>query len=157
MPANDFTVSILVDQSPKEVFDAVNDVRGWWSGEITGPTDQLGEEFTYRYQDLHRSTQRVVTLDPGRKVVWRVEDAELSFVPDRTEWNGTEIVFDIAKKGKQTELTFTHVGLVPRIQCFGDCSGAWTFYIQDSLRKRIETGRREPNPKEFKPRKAAKK
>jgi hypothetical protein len=153
MKGENFTVVIRVDRSPQEVYDAVNDVRSWWSGEIDGPTDRLGGVWTYRYQDLHRSTQRVTTLEPGKKVVWHVEDADLSFVKDRKEWNGTDIVFDIAKKGGQTELRFTHVGLRPTIQCYGDCSGAWTFYIQDSLQKRIVNGKGSPNPKERKSKK----
>jgi activator of Hsp90 ATPase-like protein len=150
MKGENFTVVIRVDRSPQEVYDAVNDVRSWWSGEIDGPTDRLGGVWTYRYQDLHRSTQKVTRLEPGKKVVWHVEDADLSFVKDRKEWNGTDIVFDIAKKGGQTELRFTHVGLRPTIQCYGDCSGAWTFYIQDSLQKRIVNGKGSPNPKERK-------
>jgi|SRR5580658_4725533 Activator of Hsp90 ATPase homolog 1-like protein len=153
MKGENFTVVIRVDRSPQEVYDAVNDVRSWWSGEIDGPTDRLGGVWTYRYQDLHRSTQKVTTLEPGKKVVWHVEDADLSFVKDRKEWNGTDIVFDIAKKGGQTELRFTHVGLRPTIQCYGDCSGAWTFYIQDSLQKRIVNGKGSPNPKERKSKK----
>jgi hypothetical protein len=153
MKGENFTVAIRVDRSPQEVYDAVNDVRSWWSGEIDGPTDRLGGVWTYRYQDLHRSTQKVTTLEPGKKVVWHVEDADLSFVKDRKEWNGTDIVFDIAKKGGQTELRFTHVGLRPTIQCYGDCSGAWTYYIQDSLQKRIVNGKGSPNPKERKSKK----
>jgi YD repeat-containing protein len=144
--SKDYTVTILVDKSPMEVFDAVNNVRGWWSGDITGKTDKAGEVWTYRYQDLHRSTQKITEMTPGKKVVWHVTDSMLSFVKDKTEWNGTDIVFDITKKGNKTELRFTHVGLAPAIECYGDCSSAWGFYIKDSLRKFITTGKGAPNP-----------
>jgi hypothetical protein len=142
-----FSTSFTVDRSPREAFDAINDVRGWWAGEIVGNTDQLGAEFTYRHLELHRSTQRITELVPGRRIVWRVTDASLNFVDDSTEWNGTEIVFEIARKGDQTEVRFTHVGLVPRFQCYGGCSEAWGFYISERLRSLITTGRGEPTSK----------
>lgn len=148
MNKQSFTTTISVSQSPDEVFAAVNDVRGWWSGEIEGRTDQLGAEFTYRYKDVHRSVQKITELVPGKKVVWRVTDAHLGFVSDKTEWNGTDIVFEIAKKGDKTELRFTHDGLVPAFQCYGGCSNAWGFLVNDSLRSLITKGKGEPFPKE---------
>jgi hypothetical protein len=69
-------------------------------------------------------------------------------VKDKGEWNGTRIVFEIARTGGKTELRFTHVGLVRAFECYGDCSGAWGFYINDSLRRRITTGKGEPNAEE---------
>lgn len=148
MKTKDFTTTITVNQSPKEVFDAINNVRGWWSGEIEGRTDKLGAEFKYRYQDLHRSTQKIAEFVPGRKVVWQVVDSRINFVKDKTEWNGTEIVFEITKKANKTQLRFTHTGLVPGIECYGDCSGAWGFFIKDSLRSLITTGKGQPLQKE---------
>jgi hypothetical protein len=148
MTTKDYTTSFLVDQSPEEVFAAINNVRGWWSGEINGRTDKLGAEFTYRYQDVHRSTQRITELVPGKKVVWHVLDAKINFVKDKAEWNGTDIIFEITKKGDKTELRVTHVGLVPAIECYGKCAGAWGFYINDSLRSLITTGKGDPNPTE---------
>ncbi len=148
METNGFTTSFAVDQSPEEVFRAINDVRAWWSGEIDGSTDELGARFTYRYGQLHRSTQTITELVPGKRVVWHVSDASLEFVEDKTEWNGTDVVFDIARKGDKTEVRFTHVGLVPRFECYGACSGGWSFYVNESLRNLIVTGRGEPNPRE---------
>jgi len=142
------STSFTVDQTPEEVFEAINNVRGWWSGEIDGCTDQLGAVFTYRYKDVHRTTQKITEFVPGKRVVWHVTDAELNFVKDKTEWNGTEIVFEIAKKGGKTEVRFTHVGLVPAFECYGGCSGAWGFYINDSLLNLITTGKGAPNRKE---------
>lgn len=144
MKKQDFTTTFSVDQSPQEVFDAVNDVRGWWSEEIEGRTDRLGAEFEFHYRDFHRSTQKITEWVPGRKVVWHISNAQLNFVKNKTEWNGTEVVFEISRKGDKTEIRFTHVGLVPAFECYGDCSGAWGFYINDSLRSLITTGKGQP-------------
>jgi uncharacterized protein YndB with AHSA1/START domain len=148
MKDQNLTITFTVDQSPEEVFDAINNVRGWWSGDIDGSTDKLGEEWTYRYKDVHRSTQKITELVPGKKVVWHVTDATLNFVKDKTEWNGTDIVFEIKSKDGKTELRFTHIGLVPTFECYGGCSGAWGFYINDSLRNLITAGKGQPNPEE---------
>ena len=148
MKTESYTISYTVDRSPQEVFDAINNVRGWWSGELAGPTDHLGAEFTYRYQDVHRTTQRITELVPGKKVVWRILDSYINFVKDKAEWNGTDVAFEIAKKGAKTELRFTHAGLTPAIECYGKCAGAWGFYINESLRRLITTGKGEPNEKE---------
>src|SRR3981189_1881104 len=133
MNDQNFTTTLTVDQTPEEAFAAINNVRGWWSGEIEGSTDKLGDEFTYRYKDVHYSKQRITELIPGKRVVWLVLDGYLNFVNDKTEWTGTEIAFEISGKGDRTtggktEVRFTHVGLVPEAECFGACSNAWGSY-----------------------------
>jgi uncharacterized protein YndB with AHSA1/START domain len=148
MKKKDFSTTFLVDQSPEEVFDAINNVPGWWSEEIDGSTDKLGAEFKFHYKDFHRSTQKITEFVPGKKVVWHVSEAKLNFVKNKTEWTGTDVVFEINRKGKKTELRFTHVGLVPAFECYGDCSGAWGLYINDSLRSLITKGKGQPIRKE---------
>jgi uncharacterized protein YndB with AHSA1/START domain len=142
--AGSFTTTITVDRPPEAVFAAVLDVRAWWSGRIEGKAAAVGDVFTYRYEDLHRSTQRVAELVPGRRVVWHVTDARLSFVEDQAEWAGTDLVFEIVPRGRQTELRFTHDGLLPTCQCFQACSGGWRFLVQESLRSLLTTGRGVP-------------
>ena len=141
MDKKDMTFSFTVDRTPEQVFDAINDVRAWWTGEITGETDKLGAEFTFRYKDMHRSTQKVVEWAPGRRVVWRVTDSHLSFLKHKSEWTGTEVVFDITRKGGKTALTFTHVGLTPEVECFDACTEGWGYFVNESLLPYILTGR----------------
>jgi hypothetical protein len=145
MKNQNFTTTISVDQSRKEVFAAINNVRGWWLGEIEGHTDKLDAEFTYRYKDVHRTKQRVTEFIPPKRVVWHVLDSELNFVKDKSEWSGTDIVFDISEKAGKTEVRFTHVGLVPRYECYGSCSNAWGTLINGNLRKLITTGKAQPD------------
>lgn len=144
MNGNDFTATFLADQSPEEVYAAINNVRGWWSGDIDGITDQVGEVFTYRHKDMHYSKHRITELIPGKKVVWFVEDSSLSFVQKKTEWTGTTISFDITEKNGRTEVRFIHTGLVPECECFSGCSKGWTFYIMGSLPRFISTGAGTP-------------
>src|SRR5262245_42402195 len=63
MSDQNYTTAFLVDQTPEEAFAAINNVRGWWSEEIEGRTDKLGE-FNYHYQDIHRCTIKITELVP---------------------------------------------------------------------------------------------
>jgi hypothetical protein len=145
MKSQNYTASFMVDQSPKEVFDAINNPRVWWSQAIDGDTDKLGAEFKYHYQDIHRCEFKITEFVPGRKVVWHVLDNYFNFVKDRSEWKGTDVVFEIFRKGDSTEVRFTHVGLVPAYECYEVRSDAWRSYINDSLRSLITTGEGQPN------------
>jgi hypothetical protein len=131
METPDFNTSFTVDQTPNEVFNAVNNVRGWWSERIDGGTSQLNDEFTYQRWQLHKCTMKLIEVVPGKKVVWLVLDNYFSFTKD----------------GK-TQLNFTHRGLVPAYECYDICFDAWTSYIQRSLKDLITTGKGQPNAKE---------
>jgi hypothetical protein len=148
MNTPDFTTAILVDQSPEAAFDAVNNVRGWWSEEIEGSTDQLNETFNYHYGDVHRSSMKITELIPNQKVVWLVLDNYFKFTKDKSEWVNTKIIFDISERAGKTQVRFTHQGLVPEYECYDVCKNAWSKYIQDSLRSLITTGKGQPNGKD---------
>lgn len=145
MATADFTTTILVDQTPKQVFDAVNNVRGWWSEEIEGSTDKLNDEFTYHYQDVHRCKMKLTEVIPGKRVVWLVMDNYFKFTKDKTEWKGNKIIFEISEKDNKTQLQFTQLGLVPEYECYDVCRDAWSTYIKNSLRSLITTGKGQPN------------
>ena len=148
MNGQDFTTTFSVDQTPKEAFDAIRNVRGWWSEQIEGSTDQLGDEFTYCYKDAHRCKIRLVEVIPDRKIVWLVLDNYFSFTEDKSEWKDTRVTFEIFPRGNRTEVRFAHVGLVPEYECFDICSNAWGSYINGSLRNLIATGKGHPNKQE---------
>jgi hypothetical protein len=149
MSDRNFTTRFTVDQSPQAVIAAINNVRGWWSEGIEGESSKVGDRFTHSVLDLHRCDIAVTEMVPGKKVAWRVLDNYFSFTKDATEWKGTTIVFEIARIGDKTELTFTHVGLVPEYECYDICHDGWTTYIR-SLRDLITTGKGEPNVGEAK-------
>ena len=145
MNNRNYTIALTVNQTPQEAFAAINNVRGWWSEEIEGSTDKLGAEFKYHFKDIHRCKLKITELVAGKKVVWRVLDNFFNFTKDKTEWKGTDVVFEISKKGGKTEVRFTHVGLVPEYECYDACSEGWGFYINTSLRDLITKGKGQPN------------
>jgi hypothetical protein len=141
MTTTDFTTTIVVDATQADVFKAINNVRGWWQGEVEGSTNKLHDEFIYRMQDIHYSNQRIVEFIPNEKVVWLVTESKLNFVSDKMEWTGTKIIFEIKEINNKTQVRFTHQGLVPEFQCYNDCSNAWSLLIQESLYSLITTGK----------------
>jgi hypothetical protein len=148
MTTPDFNTNFSVDQTPETVFNAINNVRGWWSENIEGGTDKLNDEFTYEVKDLHRCTMKLIEVIANKKVVWLVLDNYFSFTHDKTEWIGTTIEFDIIQNDDKTQVHFTHRGLVPSYECYEICFDAWTGYITGSLRNLITSGKGEPNPRE---------
>lgn len=145
MSDSSYSTSFTVDRTPEQVFDAINDVRGWWMTKIDGDNGAVGDEFSYRVPDVHSCTMRVTERVPGRRVAWTVVDNHMTFIDDQSEWIGTEIRFELSAKDGGTELRFTHDGLVPSYQCFEVCQNAWTFYVGDSLRRLAATGVGEPS------------
>jgi uncharacterized protein YndB with AHSA1/START domain len=145
MSRQSYTTTFTVDRTPQEVYAAAVDPRAWWSRTITGVTDRVGEDFVFEVEGIHYSKIRVVELVPGERIVWRVLDARLTFIADETEWNDTEIRFEITEHDGRTELRFTHVGLEPEVECYGACSNAWTFYIGSSLCGLLADGVGAPN------------
>jgi len=134
MKHNSFSKTFTTDQSPKKVFTAFNNVRQWWSGlyeeTITGNTDKLNDEFTFvAGGGAHYSKQKLVELVPGKKVVWRIIESNLSFLEKTDEWTGTHIIFEISGKGNKTQFVFTHEGLTAESECYDSCAPAWSQYL----------------------------
>jgi hypothetical protein len=140
----DYTTAFLVNQTPTEAFNAINNVRGWWTENLQGKSQKLNDEFTVRFGDVHMSTQKLVEVIPGKKVVWLVTDSQINFVSDKSEWTNTRIIFEVTEVGDKTQVRFTHVGLAPDVACFDACSNAWSEYIHESLFRLITTGKGRP-------------
>lgn len=144
---DDFTTTVLVDESPEAVYKAVTDVRGWWSEEIKGTTTKAGDEFTLQYEDVHRCKIRIIESVPGKKMVWQVLENYFKFTKDTKEWTWNRMIFEITPKAGKTQLKFTQLGLAPQYECYEICSNAWLTYINGSLKDLITTGKGKPNAK----------
>jgi hypothetical protein len=141
MTASNFSTTFFVNQSPEEIFNAINNVSNWWQGNVNGNSTKLNDEFDYRMKEHHYSKQRLVELIPNEKVVWLVIDSNLNSFTDKNEWTGTKIVFEIKILEGKTQVCFTHFGLTPSFMCYNDCSWAWEKLVQQSLYSLITTGK----------------
>ena len=70
-------------------------------------------------------------LDVNKRIVWLVTESNLSFLNNTNEWAGTQIRFDLEEEINKTTITFTHIGLIPKIECYDACSSAWTQYLRN--------------------------
>lgn len=137
---NNYTYRFTSDQSPEKIFDLLLTVDQWWSGiyaeTIRGNSRKLNDEFSFLAGGgVHSTKQKLVELIPNKKIVWQVTESNLSFLDNPGEWENTRLVFDIVDKGGRTQITFTHEELKPQIECYEECSNAWTQYFQNLEKK----------------------
>lgn len=135
MPNKNYTYSFDSAKTPGEVFDLLLQVPQWWSGlyeeTINGKSEKLNDEFSFKAGGgAHFSKQKLVELVPNKKVVWEISNSNLSFLSNPGEWDDTRIRFDISASHDKTHIIFSHEGLVPEIECYNECAGAWTKYME---------------------------
>lgn len=136
MTGRNFKYSFITSKNQHEVFTYLINPKNWWAGlfgeTIDGESNELNNEFSFSAGDgVHYSKQRLTELVTDKKIVWLVAESNLSFLKNTNEWTGTQICFDIEKEDDKTKITFIHDGLIPQIECYGECSGAWTLYLQN--------------------------
>lgn len=148
MKEQDYHTSFTADVTAREAFNYINSVTKWWTENLEGSSENLNDEFTVRFGDVHYSKQKLIEVVPDNKIVWLVTESKLNFLEDKHEWTNTKISFEISAESGKTSIHFTHIGLVPEIECFDACSNAWSQYIQQSLRSLVTTGKGQPEKKE---------
>jgi hypothetical protein len=131
--------SIVVNESATEAFNKISRVNEWWAENFEGSAKNLGDVFSVRWGETF-VTFNIAEAVPGKKVTWLVTDCYLPWQNDKTEWTGTEVVFEISKKDNSTKIDMIHVGLTPEVECFENCQAGWNHYIQKSLFKFMEEG-----------------
>lgn len=138
MENKNFTATIEVRKSAQEVCKGICNINEWW-GHIEGSTEKLNDVFTYRPNNTWVKFK--ITACNDQRIAWHVTDCFLHFQNDKTEWTNTDVVFEIIERENSTQINFTHVGLVPEVECYNACSGGWTHYIKVSLLQFLTTGK----------------
>ncbi len=142
----DYSTSITVPVTAQEAFDSINNVSGWWSQNLEGGTDKLEKEFTVHFGETN-ITSKVTEHVPGKKIVWLVTGGYKHWLQNKEEWHGTTMVWEITEENNAIRIDFTHIGLVPGIECYNGCENAWNGYIKGSLYELMTEGKGMPEPK----------
>jgi hypothetical protein len=138
-----FHRSITVNASAAEAIKKISQVNLWWAKDFAGSAEKLNDTFTVRFGKTFVDFQ-ISELVPNKKVVWKVTDCYLEWINDKKEWNGTEIVYEISAENNKTKIDFTHVGLVPGVECYKDCEVGWSKHLTIGLEALINEGKGKP-------------
>ena len=111
---------------------------------MQGSTEHLNDIFTVDFGAPSFVTFEVTKIIPEKKLVWQVTDCYLQWFTDKKEWKDTEVVWRISTEKAVTVIKFTHVGLIPEIECYESCLKGWDQYVKGSLLKLMTEGKGVP-------------
>ncbi len=112
--------------SAELAYAATSRVKDWWIRDTEGPTSALGDSFTVHFNREGSFVRFNVTeAEPGRRLVWHVEECYLPWFADKTEWNGTDVMFDIVPSKAGSTVAMVHRGLTPDVECYSMCHPGW--------------------------------
>jgi len=141
MEKNSFSSSISAKISAEEAINKISNVPEWWGVTFTGSAKKQNDTFNVKMGGDSSFDFTVAELIPGKRVVWLVTDCYMPWYKDKTEWKNTRLIFDLKENNGNTELTFTHEGLTPDVECYNDCEPGWTHWIKTSLFSYLTTGK----------------
>ena len=143
MKNENYTSSITANITANKAFKSISKVTEWWSKNLDGKTEKLNDIFTYYSRDTW-VTFKITEVAANEKIVWHVIDCYLPSFKDKTEWKNTEVVFEISENGDSIQINFTHIGLVPEVECYNACVKGWTQYVTGSLLNFLTNGKGQP-------------
>lgn len=121
--------SIIVNASAEESIKKISQVNLWWKNDFTGSAEKLNDKFTVPFGEPSFVDFIVSDFEAGKKIAWKVTDCFLPWFKDKKEWNNTEVVFELSNEAGKTKIDFTHIGLVPEIECYDACEKGWNGHL----------------------------
>jgi uncharacterized protein YndB with AHSA1/START domain len=133
----DIVHSVDIKTTPDRLYEAITTQKGfagWWTPQVKAePTVGALNEFHFEGTILKF---RVNKLENARRVGW-------SSVQVPSDWEGTQVLFDITPQDDTVNLRFSHSGFASTGGSFGVTSYSWAQYLR-SIKLFLETGEGEP-------------
>lgn len=128
--------------SPEAIYETLTDrakLALWWTTDTRGSGAKVGDTLEFWFGDMCQKFT-VEELTPGKRVVWKSPHGQ-----GASEWEDTEVSFDLTPNPKQTMLQFRHTGWRESTDFQGHCSMRWAIFML-SLRDVVERGKGRPVP-----------
>jgi len=142
-----YNQEVVVNASIQNAFVALaKSVYRWW-GKTDKPVNKVGDEFRITFGETFWKF-RVVKFEENNNLSYECYDAHHvheGVTGIETEWIGTTLNWSLEEFEGQTKISFLHEGLVQDLNCYNICEGAWNFFILDSLKNYLETGKGSPH------------
>ncbi|MFD2872040.1 SRPBCC domain-containing protein [Mucilaginibacter ximonensis] len=139
---NNYQALFTTKLSQAKAKDGICRVQNWWSADVQGHSADAGDTFRVRFGKTWADIR--ITEEGPQRLVWTFTDCYLNLLKDPQEWKNTRVIWELIPAGDGTELTMTHEGLTPALECFEDCRQGWDFFVLSSLRQYLETGKGLP-------------
>ena len=148
MENKNYNRTIMVNASLEEAMKKISQINLWWRKDFSGIADNLNDKFTVPFGELNGEIAfvdfMISELVPNKKVTWKVLDCNLPWFKDKKEWNNTEVVFILSEENGKTTIDFTHIGLVPEVDCYEACEKGWDGHITRDFVKFMNEGIKLP-------------
>jgi hypothetical protein len=121
----------------------ISQVNLWWAKNFTGSAEKLNDKFTVRFGETFVDFI-ISEIVLNKKAVWKVTNCNLHWINAKKEWNNTDVVFEISSEKNGSKIDFTHIWLVPGIECYNACEKGWDGHVTKSLVNFINEGKGMP-------------
>src|ERR1700761_7370842 len=132
MNTTDYQKIITVNKPTNEVYNAITrHIADWWSNDLTGAAAKAGDSFNIAFNNT-RKTFEIKEAIPNNRVVWKCTKAYIDYDPlqNKSEWVGTEMIWNLSHADNGTTLTFVHDGLNQELECYDICESGWNHFIK---------------------------
>ena len=116
-------------------------LAGWWTNDTRGESE-VDSVLEFRFAPHGGFDMKVLELEPGKRVLWKVVDGP-------KEWIGTRIRWDLREDGDYTIVMFKHEGWKEPVEFMHHCSTKWGVFLM-SLKSLVENGKGAPHPHDVK-------
>lgn len=135
MNNKNYQSTITVNKPLETSFLAVTTrISEWWAKNVKGSSSSINDVFTVYFGKTF-GTFKIVDLIPNKIVVWYTMDCYLDIFQNKELWKYNTLVWEFIPNEGSTNITMTHIGLFPGVECYEDCKLGWDFYIKESLFK----------------------